>query len=92
MIFLQCEKVKKLVNDVSVEKKIDIIIGLFHIPGYPVRDVIRDCLKDINQETFLAGVMKKQMDVQYCKALTVNNTTFLSEEKGASCFIYFIVR
>ena len=80
MIFLQCEKIKKLVNDVSVEKRIDLVIGLFHIPGYPVRAVIRDCVKNINKETFLVGVMNKQMDEQYCRALTVNETTFLSEE------------
>ena len=79
MIQRQCAKLKMLVKIISIQKRMDLVIGLFHIPGSAVRAIIYACLKDIKSETFLMYVMKQAMKKEYCQVLATNVTTFLTE-------------
>ena len=79
MIVRQCAKLRRLLKSASAEQKIDLVIGLFHIPGSAVRALLHACLNGISSETFLVVVMKQLMNKQYCQDLANNVPTFLSE-------------
>ena len=83
MIDKLSEDLNELACSLSVNKKIDLIIGLSRIPVRPVIDLVNDLLKTVTNEEFATRVTM-YLDDEYCEKIANYGPKYLTEEDETS--------
>ena len=79
MIDQQCKKLESFIGSLSLEKCIDLIIGLARIPVEPVNRLINICLEIVSIGSFSERALKLYFDTEYCETLAKHGPNFLTE-------------
>ena len=87
MIDNRCEALDQLIPTLSIEKRIDIVLGLSRVPVKPVTRLIDTCLEGITREQFALCAMKFYLDMEFCETMAQTGAAFLTESDRTSLMI-----
>ena len=89
----QCENLGKFIGSISLEQRIDLVIGLSRIPIVPVTGLINICLENISNAQFALRMTQLYLfGNENLEKLVKNGTNFIAENDQTSQMICHYLR
>ena len=79
MIDLHCDILNSKIGNLSLEQRVNLVIGISRIPVQPISDLINKYLVGITEAQFARYTLKFFMDDEICQRTAKNGPKFLTE-------------